>query len=542
MNRSSRCAFSWLAVLTAILILPLPAQADDLQATGSATVTVSGNDENGAYKKALRKAKNDAVIELTVKVVGPDARGDQTVRKAVDTIAEQLEEYFDDEESDTEDDKITVRITARIDAQKFRELIREQGIEGAQTAAANVKIAVMIDEYVTVPQDFDKPESVKIFFQTKRKSAFSDQSVKASSSVAAKDSKASYNQNIDARSAQATSIRANESVDAASAARASGQGGSIAAADSVSARRSGSLDSASASSLKANTSASAQSSAFSKSANIDKKDVRASSSDETTYSNEVKFQTPSKKPADTRRVESGLLNIFGKESIEVANTTVFRSGYFKDKQQSLRDMMSGEGLSKFVSAVAKDKGLDADYLMFGTATILDLGPDDRRPGYRTCGGFMDVQALHVRTSRVLTTGNANELGSGMSIDDCATNVAERLAQEAGPVVAKLLLNYFKEAEMFGVQYDVIVVGSKLGLIVSSSLEDIFDELKIKNALKKNDTQQMVNYAVRYKGDRALDTQIAIKLMQKLGTTVEPVRKVDGTSITICLDNCKVLLK
>lgn len=87
MNRSSRCAFSWLAVLTAILILPLPAQADDLQATGSATVTVSGNDENGAYKKALRKAKNDAVIELTVKVVGPDARGDQTVRKAVDTIA-----------------------------------------------------------------------------------------------------------------------------------------------------------------------------------------------------------------------------------------------------------------------------------------------------------------------------------------------------------------------------------------------------------------------------------------------------------------------
>jgi hypothetical protein len=542
MTRTQRLVLPWLALLFVLSISPLTLHAEDLQATGVSTATISGNNESAAYKKALGSAKKDAVIELAVKVVGKDARTDPTVKQAAETIAQQMEEYFEDEESDSEEDKITVRITAVIDAQRFRELIREQGIEGAQTAAANVKIAIMVDEYVTVPRDFGQPESIKVFFQNKKKSAFSDQSVKASSSVAARDSKANYNQNIDARSAQATSVRANESFDASSAARVSGQGGSIAAADAVSARRSGSLDSASASSLKANTSASAQSSAFAKSANIDKKDVRAASSDETTYSNEIKFQTPSKDPDTQRRVETSLVKLFRAESIEIANTAVFRSGYFKEKQQSLRNMMSGPGLSKFVTAIATDKGLDADYLMFGTATIVEIGPDERRPGYMTCGGYLDVQALHVRTSRVLTAGDASELGYGQNIDQCANNVAERLAQEAGPEVAKILLNYFKEAEMFGTQYDVIVVGSKLNLLVSTSLEDIFEELKIKKAQKKNDTPQLIDYAVRYKGDRALDTQIAVKLMKALGLTQEPVRKVDGSSITICLDNCKALLK
>jgi len=541
MNLSKSFLLSVSAAVLLFCTLSTQAFAEELRAVGKASVKITG-DENAAYKRALKNAKKDAVKELAVKVIGPSAKDDSTVSDALDTLADQLDEYFDDEETDTVDDKVEVKITARIEAAEFRSLMREQGIKGSNVAAAAVKIAVMIDEYVTVPTDFSQPESIKTFFKSSKKSAFSDQSLRASSSVAARDSKASFNQNVDARSAQATSIRANESVSAASAARVSGQGGTMSASEGASASRSGSLDSASASSLKTNTAASAQSSAFAKSSNVDKKDVRSSSSDEVTFSNEVKFQTPSNKRSQTRTVENAFFTLFGEESIKVRDSLPFRSAFFKNKQQSLRDLTEGEGFSKFISAAASDKQLDADYLMFGSATIMDLGKDPNRPSQTVCGGFLTVRAVHVRTSVVLTSGEANENGSGGSIDLCAADLAKKLAQEAVPVVAKILLKDFKEAQMFGSQFDVIIVGSKLGLRVSRTLAEIFEELKIEEAEKKSDTPQLIDYSVMYKGNRSLDEEVSFKLMEKLGLADEPVRKVVGSTITICLDNCKALIK
>ena len=529
-----------MACLLAVTV-STPSVAEELKAVGKASVKVT-SDESTAYKRALKNAKKDAVRELAIKVIGPEAGKDETITDALDSLADQLDEYFDDEETDTVDDKVEVKITARIEASEFRSLMREQGVKGSNTSAAAVKIAVMIDEYVTVPTDFSQPESIKTFFKSSKKSSFSDQSLRASSSVAARDSKASSNQSVDARSAQATSVRANEKVNAASAAKISGQGGSMATADSVSASRSGSLDSASASSLKAKTSATAQSSAFAKSSNVDKKDVRASSSDEVTFSNEVKFQSPSDKRSNTRTVENAFFTLFGEESIKVRDSLPFRSAFFKSKQQSLRDLTEGEGFSKFISAAAADKQLDADYLMFGSATIMDLGKDPLRPTETLCGGFLTVRAVHVRTSVVLTSGEANENGSGGSIDLCAADLAKKLAQEAVPVVTKILLKDFKEAQMFGSQFDVIVVGTKLGLRVSRALADIFEELKIAEAQKKSDSAQLIDYSVIYKGNRALDEELAFKLMEKLGLTDEPVRKVVGSTITVCLDSCKLLVK
>jgi len=111
-----------------------------------------------------------------------------------------------------------------------------------------------------------------------------------------------------------------------------------------------------------------------------------------------------------------------------------------------------------------------------------------------------------------------------------------------PVVAKILLKDFKEAQMFGSQFDVIIVGSKLGLRVSRTLAEIFEELKIEEAEKKSDTPQLIDYSVMYKGNRSLDEEVSFKLMEKLGLADEPVRKVVGSTITICLDNCKALIK
>lgn len=544
MNRLKTSLFTVLFTGLLFSALSTPTIAEELRAVGKASVKITG-DENAAYKRALKNAKKDAVKELAVKVIGPDAKSDETVSEALDTLADQLDEYFDDEETDTVDDKVEVKITARIEAGDFRALLREQGIKGSNTAAAAVKIAVMIDDYMTVETDFSQPESIKTLFKSSKKSAFSDQSVRASSSVAARDSKASFNQNVDARSAQATSIRGNESVNAASAARVSGQGGSMAASDGVSASRSASLDSASGSSLKANTSANAQSSAFAKSSNVDKKDVRASSSDDVTLSNEIKFQTPSNKRTDKRTVEEAFLTLFGEESIKTRDSSKFRSAYFKGNQKSLRDLTAGEGLSKFISAVAADKDLDADYLMYGEATIVDLGKDPNRPGVTVCGGFVSVRAIHVRTSVVLTSGNANEQGSGGDIVLCAQDLGAKLAREAVPVVAKILLKDFKEAQMFGSQFDVIIVGTKLGLKYSRALADIFEELKIEEMQKKSDTQQMIDYSVMYKGSRSLDEEVAGRLQEKLALADEPIRKVNGSTITICVDSsaaCKALIK
>ena len=129
------------------------AAAEELRAVGKSSVKISG-DENSAYKRALKNAKKDAVKELAVKVIGPSAKEDSTVAEALDTLADQLGDYFDDEDADTSDGTVEVKVTARIDAAEFRSLLREQGIKGSNTAAAAVKIAVMIDEYVTVPTDF----------------------------------------------------------------------------------------------------------------------------------------------------------------------------------------------------------------------------------------------------------------------------------------------------------------------------------------------------------------------------------------------------
>lgn len=526
----------------AMMFVGSAAWAEELRATGKSSVRITG-EEIDAYKRARRNAMRDAVLELVVKVVGPSAREDEVVRSNLDTLADQLGDYFDDEEVDTIDEKVEVRLVARIDATELRSLIREQGIAGSQVAAAATKIMVMIDDYLTVPTDFQTPAEVITEFSSKKKSSFSDQSLKAASSVSASDSKASFNQNVDARSARATSVRANESASVASGARVTGQGGSISASEAASVNRSGSIDSASASSLKAKTSASAQSSSFDKSSAIDRKNVRAASSDEVSFRNVVRYQVPDKKPSSARRVETAVLTKLGEESIQTRSSDIFRSSYFKGKNLTVDELASGKQLASFIAAASSDKNLDADYMMFGTATIVDLGKDPRT-GQHQCGGMLNIRAYHAKTSRNLTSGTANETAVAMSPDNCAQELADRLAAEAAPTVARILLRDFKEAQMFGSQYDLIVVGSTLGLRVSRAISSILSDLKVENPLKKEDTGQKVEYSIMYKGQGPLDEEFAFRLMEKLGIpdANEPQRKVEGSRVVICLDNCKALLR
>jgi len=164
----NRFVISIMMVCLLAVTVSTPSGAEELKAVGKASVKVT-SDESTAYKRALKNAKKDAVRELAIKVIGPEAGKDETITDALDSLADQLDEYFDDEETDTVDDKVEVKITARIEASEFRSLMREQGIKGSNTSAAAVKIAVMIDEYVTVPTDFSQPESIKTFFKSSKK-------------------------------------------------------------------------------------------------------------------------------------------------------------------------------------------------------------------------------------------------------------------------------------------------------------------------------------------------------------------------------------
>jgi hypothetical protein len=271
--------------------------------------------------------------------------------------------------------------------------------------------------------------------------------------------------------------------------------------------------------------------------------VRASSSDEVTFSNVIKYQVPDKKPTSARKVETALLTKLQEESIQTRTSDIFRSNYFKGKNLSVDELASGKELGRFISAAASDKNLDADYMMFGTATIMDLGRDERT-GQVQCGGMLNVRAYHVRTSRNLTSGEANEIAVAPSLDNCAQEVARKLADEAAPIVARLLLKDFKEAQMFGSQYDLIVVGSSVGLRVSRAITALLEEMKVEDPLKKEDTGQRVVYSIMYKGNQPLDEEVTARLMEKLGIADnnEPKRKVDGSTVTICLDNCTALLK
>lgn len=98
--------------------------------------------------------------------------------------------------------------------------------------------------------------------------------------------------------------------------------------------------------------------------------------------------------------------------------------------------------------------------------------------------------------------------------------------------------------MFGSQYDLIVVGSTLGLRVSRAISSILSDLKVENPMKKEDTGQKVEYSIMYKGQDPLDEEFAFRLMEKLGIpdANEPQRKVEGSRVVICLDNCKALLR
>lgn len=536
-----RVLIAALAVLTSGTILQTGIAAE-LTYRATATAKIINDDEESAYNIAQRKSRQAAVIQALEKITAAPSL-DETVTEKLKSIVDQISEDQFEETTRRIKDSVEVATTVRLDENQFRQFLREKGIAGSAGAAGLSKILMIIEQYNTTPTELNLPLEEIREYSSKKGSSFSNKSVNAKSAVSAGDSKSTFDQSVDARASQASSIKGSESASYNADARIAGQRGSMSASESGAASRSAQASQASSASLKSNTSASASDANFSKSSAVQKTNIQSESHDDVSFKEVIKYQPKSNKPATNRVVETEFTKMLLSYGIETKSNELFRDRYFKAKPLTYDEMREGKGISKYVYAARDDKEIDADYFMAGTATVIDLGPDPRQPAQKQCSGILDVRAYSTSTSTNLAAGGARELGVGRSIDECAGNVGAKLAKVAGEVISAAILENFQEKQRSGEQFDLIIVGTNIPFEIEDALIEIFKDLGIKDAKQKESNQKRIEYSLKYKGGQALATAVASALKRKASAVSSGLdRLAEGSRQYVCLGQCSALVK
>jgi hypothetical protein len=532
---------SLLAVLTGMAVLASAPQAIAVETkyTGKATIQITG-DEAEAYQLAQQKSRQEAVKRAIEAVETPDAARDPKVLEKLQAITDQISEDQIEETVNRMGSSIIVSSTIRLDDNDFRKVLRDQGIDGSGSKAAQSKILIVIDEYHTTPTELKVPAEEIFEYKASKGKSFSDKSVKASSSVAAGAAASSYKQDVNASASRSANVNVRESASYDGSASVSGRGGSASASESASASRSGSASASESASLKASTAASSSASAFNKSASASKTNVQSEEHDDVSIKRVVKYQPANKAPEKNRLIEAAFIKVIGGYQIETKSNDLFRSKYFKNKPLTFEQMVEGAALAQYVTAAKNDPDIDADFFMAGTATVIDNGVD-AATGKKKCSGIVAIKAYATSTSTNLAAGEASETGLGDDIDSCAANVGRKLAEFAGEELSKAILDYWRNKQVFGQQYTVVIVADKIPVGVDEALYEVFTELGIEEPDMKEAGAKRIEFSVIYKGKKPLPIAVGSALRKLEG--MPPLDKVqDGQRLTFCLGECAKLLR
>jgi hypothetical protein len=553
-----------LALVAALSLLATNAAAAEFTVRGVGDAAIKGKDPQAVRMLATREAKRKAVIAAIDKMLGAGASASPAVAPKIAAIVEQIgDDTIVDSTSQAVAGQFEVSLSLALDDRAFRELLSDQGVALNTAAVRSYSILAVMDEYRTTPKDLRAPLEELEEFSTRKGASLSDHSTAGSGSRSASASASQSASSLDARASDSSSAsgrfsnssRASDSFKAAgsgssaAAAAGSGPGGSASMSAAERAQYSGSGSSsvssmakgqfagqqASASSVRANESSSAAASRSSAASSFSKADVQAEVHDDLTYRKLVKYQPQSTAPDSLNRTYGALIGQLQAYDLRILDNDVFRSRYFQNQPMTLDRMTNSAELSRYVEFAKRDAR--ADFFMAGASVIIDSGVSPTTGQY-VCSGLVTVKTFSTVDGEIIAAETIPANGSGMNSDDCAGDVARKMALAVGPALGAQVQNYWKKRSMYGRELVLTLTGPFLSLPVRARFAQAVAALPgVESSVQRSSAGTEIELTVSYKGADPIDQALASSLAN------DPVfanldSRTEGQRVNLCLGPCK----
>jgi hypothetical protein len=482
----------------AVAMFAGPGVAKELEVQGRASVPIPPPPKEGKEKlpppdlqairaTAARAARRQAAIAAIEKVLGPGASKDPRVASQVDAVVVQLgdERVVDTRASRVGDDyEVTVKLV--LDDKEFRTLLSDLGIAINTAAVRSFSILSVMDEFFTSPRDLKAPLEELEEFSRLQGATYDDRS------------------------------RGSESFNASSSDHAQ-------ASLSVEGRRG---------SATAQAKASSKSSAKGEAAFAN--DVSAEAHDDVRYKKLIRYQPQNVGPEKTSQAYNALMGQLQDYDLRVLDNDVFRSRHFKDAPLTIEQMQNGEALSRYV-AFARTEA-NADFFLVGNSIVIDSGKN-RSTGDQQCSGLMTVKTYSTVDGESIASETISEAATGLDVNDCAANVAKKLARIGGPILGARVQEYWKRRSTYGREFVVTLRGLTLPLMLKTQFSKALKSLPgIESDAQRMSNGKQLQLVVTYKGADPLDQALAGQLASNPSFAALDAR-TEGNQIFFCMGPC-----
>lgn len=515
------------AILTLFVIMPGGVEAKELQVVGRGAVTIGTSSPNDVRATAQREARAKAISAAVDKVLGPGASRDPRVAgKLGQVLAQVPDEAFGEPRTASANGTYELTVTMVVDDKEFRTLLSDLGIAVNTAAVRGYSILAVMDEFLTNPRDLKAPIEELEVFRSEIGSSSHDKSKAASARSASSGSASASETYVDAKAASSKKVAGSydQGLDL------KGQGSSASAHD----RGSASGEASGSASVKAydkradaKASASAQSSSSAK-------DMAQEQHDNQLYVKLVKYQPQGGSPEKTSQTYNAFVGQLQDYDLRVLDNDVFKSKYFKNKPLTIQEMQDGAGLAKYVAFAKADA--NADFFMVGTSIIIDAGKN-ANTGDLECTGVVTLKTYSTVDGESIASETVSEASTGRNINDCAGNLAKKLASIGGPVIGARVQEYWKRRSTYGREYVLTLVGGNLPLMVKTSFTKGVKAVPgIEGDTQRASTATRLQLVVTYKGSDPIDQAIATSL--STNPTFESLdSKTEGNQVLLCMGPC-----
>jgi hypothetical protein len=537
---------SKLYLFIATLIVVFSTQAAELKVIGVDSAPIAGNPPATVRILAIEAAKKKALQEALKKVMGPDAPNRPDVIVQMESLLSQAPEGVITS-SQTVGDRYKVTLELTLDDKTFKQQLMDLKLFDP-SATRNFSVLAVFDEYLTTPLDLNMPLKQVVEFSSKVGATYKGRAAAASSASA--DSSYARDTRLDARQASSVDARSDQRVDASRNDKLSASGSANLRAgdasygansnvdasrkENLSASDKRSVDARQASSLKASDQEAAHSS--SKAAAASYNNVDAEKHNDQYFKSVVEYQPHNAAPEQVQKTYPKFAGQLGDYDVKVLDNDMFRSKYFKSKPLTLDQITNSSELAKYVEAARKDA--KADFFMVGAAVVVK-GTINDNTGRQECSGFLSVKAYSTATSEIIAADTYAENGAGKNIDECRSDVSEKMASIGGPIIAEKIQTYWKRRSDFGQQYVIKLTGAQLGTMIKANFTKAVRTAEgVKSMQQRDSTDIAVEVTATYTGS-GVDTLLE-SLMTTLGAFpafANVQDRVEGTNITLCMSNC-----
>lgn len=484
-----------LIVVSAALtfVLAGPASAKELEVIGRASVSLAaekGNkppDVQDVRARATRAAKRQAAITAIDKILGPGASKDPRVASQVDAIVAQIaDERIVDSKASKVGDEYQVTLTLVLDDKEFRTLLSDLGVAINTAAVRGASILTVMDEFVTTPRDLRAPlEELEEY--TRRVGGSIDDKSKGSGSFAG------------------------------SAAQSSQSGG-----DHDGPRGGGSRHASGSSNMAVKGKA-----AYAN-------DLSMEVHDDVRYKKLVRYQPKDTGPEKVSQAYNALMGQLQDYDLRVLDNEVFRSKHFKDAPLTIEQMQNGAALSRYVAFARAEA--NADFFMVGNSIIIDSGKNPNT-GDEQCTGLVTIKTYSTVDGEAIASETISEAAAGLNPNDCAANVAKKLARVGGPIIGARVQEYWKRRATYGRELVVTLTGAPLSLMQKTLFSKAVKSLPgVEGDAQRLSNGKQLQLVVTYKGSDPLDQALAMQLASNPAFANLDAH-TEGNQVFFCMGPC-----